>query len=195
MSATLPAAPQTRLTPDDLLRLPDGGRGFELVDGELRVLNVSFLSSYVAGETHGVLRDHVKPRGLGWVSPEGTSFRCFPDDPDRVRRADVAFHRLNRLTAEQARAEGHCTVVPDLVVEVVSPNDLAYEVNEKRMEWQEAGAQLVWVIDPARQTIHAYRADGTVCLFHRTDTLTAEPVLPEFRVPVADLFRLPAGAG
>jgi Uma2 family endonuclease len=183
------------LTPDDLFRLPDGGRGFELVDGELRELNVSFLSAYVAGETHFQLRSHVGPRQLGWVSPEGTSFRCFPDDPDRVRRADVAFYRLDRLTADQARAEGHCTVVPDLVVEVVSPNDLAYEVNEKRIEWQEAGAQLVWVIDPARQTIHAYRADGTVRLFHRTDTLTAEPVLPDFRVAVADLFRLPAGAG
>ena len=71
------------------------------------------------------------------------------------------------------------------------PNDLAYEVNKKWIEWLEAGAQLVWVIDPVQQTIHAYRADGMVGLFRRTDTLTAEPVLPDFRVPVSDLFRLP----
>jgi Uma2 family endonuclease len=78
-----------------------------------------------------------------------------------------------------------------LVVEVISPNDLAYEVNEKRTEWLEAGAQLVWVIDPVRQEIQAYHADGTVTHFGRADTLTAEPVLPDFKVPVAELFRLP----
>jgi Uma2 family endonuclease len=187
MSAVLPAPAGAKFTPDDLLRL----KGFELVDGELKELNESFLSSFVAGQSYFQLQIHVGPHRLGWVSPEGTSFRCFPDDENRVRRADTAFHRLDRLTADRATAEGHCTVVPDLVVEVVSPNDLAYEVNEKRIDWLEAGVRLVWVIDPVQQTIHAYHADGTVSLFRRTDVLTADPVLPDFRVPVADLFRMP----
>ena len=69
-----------------------------------------------------------------------------------------------------------------------------YEVNEKRIEWLEAGAKLVWVIDPVQETIHAYRADGTVRLFGRSDALTAEPVLPEFTVSVAELFQLPVEA-
>ena len=191
MSAVLTPAPAKAVTPDDLLRMPDQGRGYELVNGELKERKVSTLSSLVAGEVYGQLRDHVKPRGLGWVFSEGTSFRCFPDDEDRVRRADAAFTRLDRHTPDQARSEGHCTVVPDLVVEVVSPNDLVYEVNEKRNEWLEAGAQLVWVIDPVRQEVNAHRADGTVTFFGPADTLTAEPVLPDFRVPVAELFRLP----
>jgi Uma2 family endonuclease len=194
MSAVLTPPLAKAVTPDDLLRMPDQGMGYELVNGELKELDVSYLSSFVAGQVYFQLQSYVGPRRLGWVSPEGTSFRCFPDDENRVRRADTAFHRLDRLTAEQARTDGHCTVVPDFVVEVVSPNDLADEVNEKRIEWLEAGAQLVWVIHPIQQTIHAYRADGTVTLFRRTDTLTAEPVLPDFRVPVADLFRLPTAA-
>ena len=195
MSAVLPPPPAKVVTPDDLLRMPDQGQGYELVDGELKELNVSYLSSFVAGQVYFQLQSHVGPRRLGWVSPEGTSFRCFPDDEGRVRRADTAFHRLDRLPAEQATTDGHCTVVPDLVAEVVSPNDLAYEADAKRNEWMEAGAPLVWVIHPVQQTIHAYRADGTVTLFRRTDTLTAEPVLPEFRVPVAGLFQLPAATG
>jgi Uma2 family endonuclease len=190
VSATLP--PPAKLTPDDLLRLPDRGKGFELVDGELKELNASYLSSFVAGEVYGHLRDHVRPRRLGWLSPEGTSYRCFPIDPDRVRRADVAFHLLNRLTPDQALTEGHMAVVPDLVVEVVSPNDLADEVNAKRVEWLAAGASLVWVVFPVQQEVHAFRADGSSVVFRRADALTAEPVLPDFRVPVADLFRLPA---
>jgi Uma2 family endonuclease len=194
MSAVRTPTPAAQLTPDDLLKMPDEGRDFELVNGELKELNVSFPSTFIAGKVYFQLESHVGPRSLGWVTSEGTSYRCFPDDETRVRRADVAFHRLDRLTADQARAEGHCTVVPDLVVEVVSPNDLADELNEKRIEWLEAGAQLVWVVHPVQQTIHAYRADGSVVLLRRTDTLTADPVLPEFRVPAADLFRLPGGA-
>ena len=194
MSAVLPDPPAKVVTPDDLLRMPDQGQGYELVGGELRELNVSYLSSFVGRRISTLLANHAEPSALGWVNGEGTSYRCFPDDENRVRRADTAFHRLDRLTPDQARPEGHCTVVPDLVVEVVSPNDLADEVNEKRIEWLEAGAQLVWVIHPIQQTIHAYRADGTVTLFRRTDTLTAEPVLPGFRVPVAELFRLPTAA-
>src|SRR5262249_270424 len=98
---------------------------------------------------------------------------------------------LTRVPAAHARAEGHCTVVPDLVVEVVSPNDLADEVNAKLIEWLDAGAQLVWIVYPLQQTVHAHWADGTVGRFRGADTLTGDPVLPDFRVPVADLFPLP----
>lgn len=187
MSTTLTAPPPAAVAP----ALPDPPDGFELVDGHLKELNVSYLSAYTAGEFYGHLRDHVRPRRLGWVSPEGTSFRCFPDDPTRVRRADTAFHLLDRLTADQAVAEGHMPVVPDLVVEVVSPNDIADDVNRKRLEWQRAGAAVVWVVFPLDQEVYAFYADGAVRLFRPTDTLTGEPVLPEFRVPVADFFRLP----
>lgn len=190
MNAVL-TTPIKQFTPSDLLQMPDQGKGFELVDGELREQNVSFLSSFVAGEVFGFLRDHVKPRGLGWVTPEGTSYRCFRDDPSRVRRADTAFHKLPRITAEQAQAEGHCSIVPDLVVEVISPHDLAGELSIKRNQWLKAGVQLIWIIDPLEETVEVYRADGTTARFGPTDTLTAEPVLPEFRVAMSDLFRLP----
>jgi Uma2 family endonuclease len=191
MATVLDPAQTTKFTPDDLLRLPDEGKGFELVNGELVERNVSFLSSFVARRVMVPLTNYVEPAGLGWVVSEGTSFRCFPSDYDKVRRADAAFIRLERLSGDQARAEGHCTVAPDFVVEVISPNDLAEDVNGKRIEWQEAGVRLVWVIHPMQQTIHAYHSDGTVKHFRNSDTLTAEPVLPDFRIPAAELFRLP----
>ena len=201
MPATLAAppplavAPPARLTADEFYAMGSSGKGYELIDGELVAQAVSYLSSYVAGEVHGRLRDYVKPRGLGWVSPEGTAFRCFPDDAQKIRKADTAFHRLDRLTAEIAGRRGFCPVVPDLAVEVVSPDDKMYEVNAKRVEWLEAGAALVWIVQPDTRTVHAYAADGTVRLFGPADELTAAPVLPDFRCPVADLFALPAGVG
>jgi len=192
MSATTTKPPAVRrYTPDDLLRMADGGKGYELVDGELKELNVSYQSSFLAGRVFLHMANFTDANNLGWVTPEGTSYRCFPDDPTRVRRADTAFHRLDRLTREQATSEGHCTVVPDLVVEVVSPNDLADFVNDKRLEWLEAGAALVWVIYPPAREVHAFWADGSNRVYRLHDELDAEPVIPGFRVPVADLFRMP----
>ena len=194
MSAVLTTPPAKKFTPDDLLRLPDEGKGYELVDGELKELNVSTLSMLAASEIYGQLRDHVKPRRLGWCFADGQSYRCFPNDGSKVRRPDASFIRLDRMSADQARQEGHCIIVPDLIVEVISPNDLASEVNEKRTEWLKAGVQLVWVVDPVLQIVQAFLADGTIRELRQTDMLTAEPVLPEFRVPVADLFKLPTDA-
>jgi Uma2 family endonuclease len=193
-SAVLNAPPTKKFIPDDLLRLPDQGKGYELVDGELKEMDASFLSSFVAGRIFAHLSNHVEAGRLGWVTPEGTSYRCFPDDPSRVRRADAAFHRLDRLTAAQASSEGHCTAVPDLVVEVISPNDLADDVEEKRIEWLDAGAKLVWVVHPVQQTIHVYTAGAGPRVLRQGGTLTGEPILPDFQILLDDLFRLPTAS-
>ena len=188
------AEPAPKYHPDELFTLPDGGRGLELVDDELVERQVSTLSSLTASEINHQLRGHVKPRGLGWVVGENASFRCFPAKPGQVRRADVAFTRLDRLSAEQAVRRGHCPVCPDLVVEVVSPGDAADDVNAKRQEWLAAGAGLVWVVYPLVREVYAYTAAGGRQVFGPADVLTADPLLPDFRVPVADLFALPGPA-
>jgi Uma2 family endonuclease len=189
MTATL-AAPK-RLTPDDLLRMPDGGAGYELVDGELKELAMSKESSRVGGEVHFALRSHCRGDDAGWVYPADTGFRCFPGDPGRVRRPDTAFISLARMPVETYEDEGFCSVVPDLVAEVTSPNDYASDVAEKRDEWLGAGVRTVWIVEPETRTVHVHRADGTYAFLRATDTLTAPDVLPGFAVPVADLFRLP----
>lgn len=194
-TATPPApAAKAAVTPEDLLQMGSEGKGYELVNGKLEELNVSMLSSYVAGQAYLSLRHHVDAGHPGWVFPEGTSFQCFPDDPGKVRKPDTAFIALERLTARQAMTEGHCPIAPDLAVEVISPNDYAKLVNQKLGEWLAAGVRLVWVIDPDAQTVYAYRADrpNASDVWHAADTLPGEPVLPGFAVPVADLFRLPA---
>ena len=200
MSATIatPPAPAPRrvVTPEELLEMGAYGKRFELVNGTLEETPVSFLSSYVAGEVFAALRDHVRSHNSGWVVPENTSFRCFPDDEGKVRRPDTAFIALDRLTVAQALTEGHCPVVPDLVVEVISPNDYAKNVNQKLAEWLAAGAKLVWVIDPDAKTVQGYFSarPNSPGLWREGDTLPGEPVLPGFSVPVADLFRLPSPA-
>lgn len=183
------AATKTLVTPDDLLRMPDG-KGYELIDGELKEIDVSFQSSFVAGEIFGVLRDFVKPRQLGYVAPEGTSYRCFSDST-KVRRADASFIRITKLSAGEALTEGHCSIAPDLVIEVVSPNDLADEVEEKVNDWASAEVALIWVIYPKQQKVRVFPAGTPAYELHAKDTLTAELLLPGFKCAVADLFWMP----
>ncbi len=180
-----------QVTPEDLLCLPDDGRSYELLDGELRERAVSTESNYLSGEVHFYVRLFVRSGFPGWAFPHDTPFRCFADDPDRVRKPDAAFIAFSRLTAEQYRRPGFCTVVPDLVAEVISPNDLATNVEAKRDEWLDAGVRTVWIIDPLARTVRVHQADGGYAFLRETGTLAAPDVLPGFSLSVAELFRIP----
>jgi Uma2 family endonuclease len=181
-----------RYTPEDLLRMPDGDR-YELVDGQLVERTMSYWSSYVAGRLHRLMGNFAETNRLGWVAPEGATFQCFPGTPDKVRRPDVSFIRLERLSIDRAMAEGHNHVAPDIAVEVISPNDLAYEVDAKVEEFLEAGARLIWVVNPETRTVEVHRSQGQGTILREQDELTGEDVLSGFRCRVADLFLPPAG--
>jgi Uma2 family endonuclease len=187
------AASKTSYTPEDLLTMPDGNR-YELVDGQLVELNVSMWSSFVAGVIFAIVRDYCYAHRLGWPFPEGTAFQCFAAFPNMVRKPDFSFIRLSRLTVQEAQARGHGRVVPDLAVEVMSPNDLAYEVDEKVSRYLEAGVPLVWVVNPEQHTVEIHRAGGTGTILRENDELTGEDILPGFRCRVGDFFVPPEGA-
>jgi Uma2 family endonuclease len=180
----------TALTPDDLLQMGSAGKGYELVNGELKEIEVSAESSFIAGEICTLLKNHCKARQPGWVFPEGTGFRCFPDDVGRVRKPDTCYIALPRYAVDRFRSEGFVTVVPDLIVEVVSPNDIAREVEEKRLEWLDAGVREVWIVYPESRSVYVHRAGGGYALLRAADPITT-PLLPEFSVTVAEFFVVP----
>jgi len=173
-------------TPDDLLTMPDGDN-YEFVDGQLVERKMSMESSWIAGEVFYRVSQHIRAGNLGWVFPEGTSFQCFPDDPTRVRRPDTSFVKLRRLPDGPAE-RGHGRVAPDLVVEVVSPNDLFQEVDEKVDEWLTAGVELIWVINPRARTVTVIRRDADAHKLAERDELRGDPVLPGFHCSVTELF-------
>jgi Uma2 family endonuclease len=185
-----PVATKRLYTPGDLLTMPDGDR-YELVDGTLVERNMSAWSSYVAGLIQTLLQSFCQANQPGWVFPEGTSYQCFPDHPQQVRKADVSFFRLSRLTPEQAMAEGHLTLAPDLVVEVLSPNDLAYDVDDKVEEWLQGGVPLIWVVNPISRTVRVYRADGSGTFLRENEEITGAEILPGFRCEIRRFFQPP----
>ena len=69
------------------------------------------------------------------------------------------FIRKERLP-QGGPAKGHSKTVPDLVVEVVSPNDRYYKVNAKIEEFLAVGVPIVLVVDPEMKVVRLHRPDG-----------------------------------
>ncbi|MGQ0604165.1 MAG: Uma2 family endonuclease [Anaerolineales bacterium] len=108
-------------------------------------------------------------------------------NPDTVRGADVVFISNERY-AKRQRQGGFLDVAPDLIVEIMSPDDRWQYVNEKLRDYFSIGVRLVWVANPAEPAVYAYRSLTDVRRFGPEDTLSADEVLPGFSVPVALLF-------
>src|SRR5712691_9992647 len=146
-------------TPEDLLQM--NGERYELVDGDLVQKGMSFRSDKIGGRIYYRMEQFCETQPIGRANPE-TGFQCFPDAPNRVRRPDASFSSFDRLAADVEDPEGHCRVAPDFLVEVVSPNDLYSDVEEKIDEYQSAGVRLIWVVNPPGRTVRIHRKDGTV---------------------------------
>ncbi len=182
-------AVQSRLTAEDLLAMPHE-KDFELVDGELVERKMGNESSFIAGNLFFLLASFVRPRRLGIVLPAEAGYQCFPDSADRVRKPDVSFVCSGRLPNNRP-ARGYDTIAPDLAVEVLSPRDLASEVDQKVEDYLQAGVRLVWVVNPDTRGVRVHRADGSITGLHEQDDLSGEEVIPGFLCPVAALFETP----
>lgn len=180
-------APSKLITAEDLLARPDDGFRYELIQGTLRKMApAGGEHGYLAAEVGSELRNHVKANDLGRVFAAETGF-LLASDPDTVRAPDAAFVRRERVEAAGA-VEGYWPGAPDLAVEVVSPNDRYTDVEEKVMEWLDAGARMVVVVNPRQQAVTVYRSPGDVAVLRGDDVLQGGDVVPGWSVPVRELF-------
>ena len=181
---------QTALGIQDLQQLqaarPD--LRMELVNGEIRVMSPSgYESDEVAGEVFGALRDWVRPRRLGRVTPSSAGF-VLPNSSKDVRAPDVAFVRADRLRQSPT---GYAELTPDLMVEVRSPTDSLTELRQKIQSLLDIGTQAGILVDPKSRTVEVYRSGReTPQVLRDGDVLTVPELLPGWSVAIADLWPL-----
>jgi Uma2 family endonuclease len=180
--------PPKEYTADDLLQLPDA-TGFELVHGQLRERTVSKESSRVAATIVYLLSAEARRTNEAEVYGADLGYNCFPPDAEKeTRRGDVSLIRRERL----AGLKGHPDYMPipaDLVVKVLSPNDLIRNVNDKVEEYLAAGFGLVWVVDPVKKHVMVHRRDGSVAKVHENEEISGESALANFKCKVAELLK------
>ena len=104
------------------------------------------------------------------------------------RRPDVAFVSYARWPTSVVAREPAWNVVPDLAIEVVSPSNLAEEIDRKITDYFQAGVRLVWVFYPDSGRVYVYRSPTQVSILERTDTLDGGEVLPGLQLPIVQWY-------
>lgn len=175
------------MTSEDLLRIPDDGYRYELLEGELKKMAPA---SHQHGSTimnvSTPLDQHVRANNLGKVYAAETGFKI-TTNPDTVRAPDVAFVSRERLE-EVGDVQGYWPGAPDLVIEVISPGDIYIEVEEKVFDWLKAGARMVVVINPRKQIVTIRCSINDIVTLTANDTLDGGDVVPGWSMPVKDIF-------
>lgn len=75
-----------------------------------------------------------------------------------------------------------------MAIEVVSPHDSFAEVESKALTWLESGSQLVLIVEPESETLHAYRSRSDISVLTSTELFDAGESVPGWQVQVSDIF-------
>lgn len=177
------------LTAEEFAKLPGEGRPAELVRGRVVTMNVpGQLHGYLCSTVVALLRTYVDARGLGRVM-SNDSVVITARNPDTVRGADVSYYSYERLPRGPF-SNRYVPVVPELVVEVLSPDDRWSKVHEKIAEYLNAGVLIVCVVDPEEQVVHLYYPNQAQRMLTKNDQLEFPELFADFRVPVTKLLEV-----
>ena len=174
------------LTAEEVERISIPGKVTELIRGHLVVHEPpGTWHGAISAKLTYLLVDFVRHQGLGLVFGQDTGFKI-GSDPDTVRAPDVAFVARERVGV--IRQRGYAELAPDLLAEILSPDDRPGEVLAKVADWLAAGTKIVWVVDPERREARVYRQDGSLTVVRGDDSLDGEDVLPGFSCSLKDVL-------
>jgi Uma2 family endonuclease len=183
---------RVKLTYADLLALPDDGLRHELIDGEHFVTpSPGSVHQLIAGNLYFLIRTYLvgHPIGVIMLAP----FDIVLTDFDVVEPDLIYFSkpRFDEIVGER-NARG----APDMAVEVLSPSTRRRDEITKRRLYERTGVREYWVVDPELETVKVYRVrEGLLIkqpeLSLEASDVLASPLLPDMRLPLSEMFRLP----
>ena len=181
----------TRLTFEEFEKLPEQeGVHYELDEGELLMEpSPTFFHNAVRARIAQRLRDFVDAHQLGYVIEE-MDFRL---SPDTVRNPDVAFvttDHLRTIDINRSPVNGASA----LAVEVISPSNLAQDMQKKVKQYLSGGSSAVWVVYPTMSLVEVHVQDG-ICQVKAPDSLVEERLFGggKFTLALSPLFTDPRG--
>ena len=176
---------ETRQTYKDYEALPEGAP-YQLIDGELIMTpDPTPLHQNIIGNIYQALRFFVESRKLGraFLSPIDvrlTDIDVFQPDLIFVRKENVAKIGRDKLN-----------VIPDLVVEVLSPSNAYYDLTHKKTIYAERGVEEYWIVDPKNETVEIFCREGNRFqseAFFKNQDILESPMFPGFSMKLDEVF-------
>jgi Uma2 family endonuclease len=190
---------QYRFTSADLERMPDDGKRYEVIDGELYVTHAPHSDHQATiSEIEFGFRGWDPGRERGWALAGAGVIFSFDNDviPDLVWLSAEQFATV-LISPKTGQRDGKLHAAPNIAVEVLSPGPQNEERDRetKLALYSRRGVREYWIVDRLARTIEVYRrTEAAVLALVLTltvgDTLTS-PLLPGFALPVEHIFRLP----
>lgn len=174
------------LTYDDYAAMPDDGRRYELIEGELHLMpSPGTRHQMVLGGLIVIIDEHVRGNGLGIVmlSPFDVILSA-----NTVPQPDIVYvnRERERLLTERA-LEG----APTLAVEILLASERERDLVLKRRIYREHGIPHYWIVDPERKTLEGlvlgekeYESEAT---FSGDEEARLRP-FPNLVIPLADIW-------
>jgi Uma2 family endonuclease len=175
------------MTAEEFGRLPDDGRRYELVRGVLVEMNMPKpRHGQVCGKVQAYVFNFCNER-LGHVLSNDSGILT-SRDPDTVRGADVCYYSYSKLPPGPLGTE-YLSIPPDVVFEVLSPDDRPVRVMRKTREYLAAGVLAVVILDPEDREIEVHRQGGQVETLGITDALNIPEIAADFSISILSLFQ------
>jgi Uma2 family endonuclease len=176
----------SKLGLQEFLDLPESGDRFELVDGKLTPkMSPKYKHASVQGRLFRFLDNWCNQEQCGRVCPEwGVVLQR--QGQDWVPIPDLTYVSYERLPEEWEEDEP-CPVLPELVIEIISPGQSFGEMTQKATDYLLAGVSRVWVVDNQGKSVTAFGANEFPQTFW-SDRIISDGLLPKLAIPVASLF-------
>jgi Uma2 family endonuclease len=161
---------------------------YEVVNGQRVELPPMAISSIRVTDTLALFMGNwARAQGTGRVTVE--MLHWLDEAVELKRRPDISYVSHDRWPRNKPVTDDEAwDVVPDLAVEVVSPNDKADGLLEKVEEYFVAGVRQVWVVYPRRRVVHVFESFTQIKVTAKGQDLEGNTILSGFRLPLATLF-------
>jgi Uma2 family endonuclease len=176
---------EKKATIRDYERLPEGAP-YQLIGGELIMSpSPSFFHQRIQYRLAAALSDFVERNKLGIIV--GAPLDVFFSDED-VYQPDLIFIREDHARNLQ---KDKLRVIPDLVIEVLSPSTAYHDFTSKKEMYCVRGVEEYWIVDPKMETVEILIKRGDIYqteqLLHKTEILESA-MFPGFRMKIEHIF-------
>ncbi len=178
--------------------LPEGGQWVELVRGRVEILTPP-------EEEHLIAVLNLSKALAEYLNEHREGYPCFElgllvkRGPDTVRFPAISYFLGGEFFGETDKSITETR--PALIIEVISSNDRRRSLNDRVFDYTNWGVEVLWIVDPLEKVVHTIRPGYANKRVREDETLTgslswrhkatAQPILPDFRIAVSDIFKPP----